>query len=94
MLKTKIEGDIIEIIINKEVIARVKVTTPPYIDYQLEVFPVALPNRLQLEVKGHGYRLKRKEMEGNIKCDCGNSFFGVQGKEDTCTSCLKDILLK
>ena len=47
----------------KEVIARIQVSQPPYIDYEINVFPVALPNSLMLDVKGHGYRLTRKLSE-------------------------------
>lgn len=46
---------------DKEVVARIKVTRPPYIDYQINIYPVAYPNKLMLDVKGHGYRLKRIE---------------------------------
>lgn len=28
----------------------------------------------------------------NIKCECGNVFFGLEGKEDTCKDCLKRIM--
>lgn len=27
-----------------------------------------------------------------IKCKCGKQFLGLQDKEDTCSSCLKDII--
>lgn len=30
--------------------------------------------------------------EGNITCECGNKFYGWEGKEDTCPKCLKRIL--
>lgn len=52
---------------NKELVARVKVTRPPYMDYQIEVYPVVYPNKLMIDVKGHGYRLKRIETEKGEK---------------------------
>ena len=44
---------------NKEVIARIQVTKPTHL-YDINLFPVAFPDRLMLDVKGHGYRLKRQ----------------------------------
>lgn len=29
---------------------------------------------------------------GNIACACGALFYGMEGKEDTCTSCLRKIM--
>jgi len=31
---------------------------------------------------------------GTIKCECGTTFKGTKGKEDTCPKCLKKILRK
>ena len=45
---------------DREEVCRIKVTRPPFIDYLVQVFPVAYPQKLMLEVKGHGYELKRK----------------------------------
>lgn len=44
---------------NKVVIARVLVRTSLEHGYTIEVFPVAYPDLLKIDVKGHGYRLKR-----------------------------------
>lgn len=51
---------------NRQLLARTKVTKPPMNrldpqDYILEVFPVAYPDILKIDVKGHGYKLVRKE---------------------------------
>lgn len=32
--------------------------------------------------------------KGNITCECGNKFYGLEGKEDTCPPCLKEIIQK
>lgn len=35
----------------------------------------------------------KNTMEGNITCiDCKDRFFGLEGKEDTCSKCLKKIM--
>jgi len=28
----------------------------------------------------------------NIMCQCGARFYGLEGKEDTCPDCLKEII--
>ncbi len=35
------------------------------------------------------------EGEGNLKCQsCGKYFYGLEGKEDTCPTCLKNLMTK
>lgn len=43
-----------------EVVARIKIKRTPYVDYEMEVFPVLYPHQLALDVRGHGYKLTRK----------------------------------
>ncbi len=75
-LKTKIvkdvcsgEKNLIEIYAGDMLLTRIKITQPSYtdylkqtipVDYITTVFPVALPNVMQLGVLGHGYKLTRK----------------------------------
>jgi len=35
---------------------------------------------------------KTQGQEGNITCECGKSFYGLEGKEDTCPKCLEKII--
>lgn len=44
----------------KVVIARAKVRTSQEHGYLIEVFPVAFPDLLKIDVKGHGYKVTTK----------------------------------
>lgn len=43
------------------------------------------------DVACHLTERKGKEY-GNIECQCGNRFYGLEGKEDTCQPCLKKLI--
>ncbi len=48
----------------KLVIARALVRTSQEHGYTIDVYPVAYPDLLKIDVRGHGYRLKRIETKG------------------------------
>lgn len=50
----------------KVVIARLKVRTSQDHGYLVEVLPIAFPDLLKIDVKGHGYRVTRKDAARHI----------------------------
>jgi hypothetical protein len=48
---------------NKVVIARALVRTSLEHGYTIELYPVAYPDMLKLDIKGHGYKVTRKDIE-------------------------------
>lgn len=66
---------------NKVVIARVKVKSSYPYEYEMDVFPVVYPypdkrmgsSTLKLDVKGHGYELKRKVSKEKAKQQKGDN---------------------
>ena len=48
---------------DKVTIARGKVRTSSEYGYLIEMFPVAYPDLLKIEIKGHGYKVTRKVSE-------------------------------
>lgn len=93
--------------VNRDVIARLKVRKENEM-YSIELFPVALPETLVLDVKGHGYRLKRKEIIVCPECSaldralpnlhgkgrCQKHAKGNNQKDENAGDCYMDIFGK
>lgn len=61
----------------QEIVARIKVTRPDDIKYFMEVFPVIYPDKLKVDVRGHGYRVKRIDICNFGQCQNEAVKYGV-----------------
>lgn len=44
-------------------------------------------------IRIHGQKFDiQKNKDGNITCECGNKFRGIEDKEDTCPKCMEKII--